>query len=145
MSDVDPFEQPDKAKSISWKGAPIGATITGTVEGPAAKVQAKDFETGEPAKWPDGNPKYSAVVNFTVDGELRSLWAIIPSALFKALADAQSAAGKKFDKGGKLTVRYTGDKPNEKNPRLAPAKQFAAKYEPPTESDPWATDDEPPF
>lgn len=141
--DEDPFAQREKTPAVSWADAPIGAEITMRLDGKANKVQQKDFETGQPATWKDGNPKYSAVVSGTIvagpnQGEKRSLWAPIPSALFAAIGAAQTKAGVRLDKDGLLTVRLTGRKPNEKNPRFKPSNQFAAKYEPSATSDPWA-------
>jgi hypothetical protein len=143
----DPFYRPDKAKSLSWKGAPVGAKVVMVLDGAATKVQSRNYETGKPDFWDDGNPKYSVVLTGDVKGKRRSLWAAIPSALFFALGDAQDKSGAKFGNGGELTVEYVGDKPNE-NPRFNASKQFTAKYVPPApsaeSSDPWA-DEEPPF
>lgn len=150
--DDDPFAERPKAKAISWSDAPVGAEITGVVDGPANKVHQRDYDTSEPMYWDDEKqkPRYQAVVNLTVDGEVRSLWAPIPSSLFSAISSAQSKAGVKIAKGGTLTVRVTGYKQNPDKPRRKPARQFAAKYVPGVESDPWASDapppdDEPPF
>jgi hypothetical protein len=79
----------------------------------------------------------SVVTQVEINGEKRSLWAAKPSALFAAIAKAQQDAGQTIAPGGTLTVRYTGDKANEKNPRLNPAKQFEAKYEPPAAFGDW--------
>ena len=104
----------------------------------------------------------SVVIYLEVNGEEMSLWALKPSALFIALGMAQKDAGARITPGGTLHVRFTGEKPNEKNPNLHPQKLYAAKYEPPVagsdEADPWeavgagaasqpaaSTADEPPF
>lgn len=132
---TDPFAGGESVPALSFKDAAVGTTHEGVVTAPAELVQGKDFETGEPAVWKnkDGStsPKYSVVLRLEVDGEERSLWAVKPSAMFAALKDAQTKAGKPFEVGGKIAVRYTGDKPNEKNPRLNAAKQYAVKYDPP--------------
>jgi hypothetical protein len=141
MTNPDPFASYDKVPALSFKDKPIGTSYTGEVLEEARLVQARDFETGERAAWPDGNPKMSAVVRLRVDGEERSLWAPKPSAMFTAIADAQKAAGKRITAGGTLTVTFTGEEPNRKNPRLNAQKLYSAKY---TESDAFA-DDEPPF
>lgn len=141
MSYDDPFASYDRVPALSFKNAAIGTSYTGEVLEEAKLVQARDFETGDPAFWPDGNKKMSAVIRLRVDSEERSLWAPKPSAMFKALADAQKAAGKRIAVGGALTVTFTGEEPNTKNPKLNPMKLYAATY---SESDPLA-DDVPPF
>lgn len=128
--DHDPLDY-DKAPSLSFNGKPIGTTYVGKVLAPASLVQSRDFETGDPATWPDGNPKMAVVIKLEVDGELRSLWAAKPSAMFAALVAAQKEAGQRIGEGGTLHVKYTGDVPNAKNPRLNAAKQYACRYTPP--------------
>jgi hypothetical protein len=141
---VDPFEAAERVPAVTFKDKPKSTSYTVTVRGNAEKVQGRDFETGELAVWKnkDGStsPKYSAVIPVTMeDGEDRALWAVIPSAMFAALQEARKQAGNKpFEKGGKLTVQYYDDKPNEKNPRLNPAKQYRARYEPPAPADVFA-------
>lgn len=136
---TDPFAGGESVPALSFKDAPIGKTYEGIITAAPELVQGKDFETGEPAVWKnkDGStsPKYSVVINLKVDGEDRSLWAVKPSAMFAALKAAAQKAGKPFEVGGKLAVRYTGDKPNEKNPRLNAAKQYECRYEPPAAPD----------
>lgn len=166
MTVIDPFEAAERVPAVTFKDAPIGTSYTMTVRGGAEKVQGRDFESGELAVWQnkDGStsPKYSAVIPVTMpDGEDRALWAVIPSAMFAALQEARKQAGNvPFEKGGTLVVQYHADKPNEKNPRLNPAKQYRAKYTPPAggpASDPFsaptaaappapaASDDSPPW
>ncbi len=143
---VDPFAGGDRTPALSFKGASIGTTFTCRVMGPAKLLQSRDYETGELATWPDGNPKMAAVVNVEVDGEERSIWAGKPSSMFTALKDAQKAAGKPFEEGGMLVIKYDSDKPNEKNPRLNPQKIYKARYTPPAPpapADPFG--DEAPF
>lgn len=128
---TDPFAMTSSSPSVSFKDAPIGTSYTGKVIEAPSLVQARDYESGDPAFWPDGNPKMTVVTKLVIDGEERSLWAPKPSAMFAAIAKAQQDAGASITVGGTLTVAYTGDKPNEKNPRLNPAKQYEAKYVPP--------------
>ena len=170
---LDPFDAPSKVPTVTFDKMPVGTTYELEVLAPADKAQGKDFETGEPAVWKnnDGStsPKYSAVLRVKVldaggnpnmaVGQERAIWATIPSAMFAALQEAKAKAGASFDAGGKLTVRYSGDKPNEKNPRLNPAKQYQARYvpgAPAPKADPFAStssqapaaapwDDTPPF
>lgn len=128
---VDPFAGGTSTPSLSFKDRPVGTSYTGVVVEIPKLVQARDFESGEPAYWSDGNPKMTVVTRLRVDGEERSLWAPKPSALFASIAAAQQAAGSTIAVGGTLTVTYTGDKPNEKNPRLNPAKQYTVTYSAP--------------
>lgn len=128
----DPFAD-DKAPALSFKDMPVGTAYVGTVTGLPKPVQSREFETGLPAVWPDGNPKMSVVINLDVDDEPRSLWAPKPSAMFAAIVAAQKAAGVRITLGGTLTVTYSGDKPNATNPRLNPAKQYTVVYVPPAD------------
>jgi hypothetical protein len=128
MSD-DPFDVPEKKPAVSWKGAKTGTVITGTVTDEAVEVQSRDFDTGEKATWPDGNPKMAVVVGLLIDGEKYNLWAPKPGSLFAALAKAHKDQGP-IKVGGKLKVRLSGQKPNPDKPRLNPQNLFQAKYEP---------------
>lgn len=130
MADAnDPFSGGDSYPSVKF--TTVGDTVTGTIAEAPSKVQGRDFESGDLATWPDGNPKMVVVVPLLVNGERMNLWAPDPSAIFKAIQEAKNAAGgSPLAVGGKLTVTFTGEKPNEKNPRLNPAKQFTASYSP---------------
>lgn len=147
----DPFATTESLPALSFKDKPIGTSYTGRVLDRPKLVQSRDFETGERATWPDGNPKMSVVTQLEVNGEKCSLWAAKPSAMFAAVAAAQQEAGTTITVGGTLTVTYVGDKPNEKNPRLNPQKQYAVKYAPPNAFETSQTSpqqqmsDEPPF
>lgn len=132
--DDDPFDKPDSRPSVSFKGAPIGATITCVVDGSPNKVQARDFETNKPAVWDDGNPKYTVATDVLVNDAPMTLWAQIPGSLFSAIAAAQTAAGAKIAKGGTLVVKLVGEKPND-NPRLNAQKLYEAHYTPPAAFD----------
>lgn len=129
--DEDPFGSGSPA--VSWKDVPVGTVVTMQVTDAAKLVQSRDFKTKEPATWPDGNPKMSVVINGTVNGEERSLWAPKPSALFAAIGDAQKAAGAngrphRLREGDTLAVKFTGTKPTSGDPQ----KLFAAKITPGT-------------
>lgn len=127
----DPLDY-EKAPSLSFRDAAIGTMYRGVITSRPKLVQSRDFESGEPKTWPDGNPVMSVVVILDVDGEARSLWAQRPSSMFAALVEAQKIAGAgPMQEGGTLYVKLVGEKPNSKNPKLHPAKQYAAKYEPP--------------
>lgn len=137
QSNDDPLSY-TKAPSLSFKDVPVGHVYKGTITKKPTLVQSRNFETGEPATWPDGNPKMSVVIQLDLNGEARSLWAPKPSAMFAALVEAQKVAGgQPMQEGGTLYIKFTGTTPNAKNPRLNEAKQYACKYEPPIHEDPF--------
>jgi len=118
--------------SVSFKNAPFGATYDLIVESDPSLAQSRDFESGELDTWPDGNAKMAVVIDVRVSGtgEERALWVAKPSSMFAAIGAAQKAAGAIIEIGGRLQIRYVSDIEN-KNPRLNPAKQYAAHYTPP--------------
>jgi hypothetical protein len=126
----DPFAGGTSVPAVSFKNAPVGATVILEVTERPELVQSRDYETNQPAFWPDGNPKMSAVVKGTVNGELRSVWAQKPSSLFTAIKQAQEQAGAAIEPGGVLTVQFIGEEPTD-NPRKAPRKLYSATYRPP--------------
>jgi len=134
--DIDPFADAESTPSLSFANAPVGTSYKFTVLEPAKLVQSRDYETGEPATWPDGNPKMSAVLVVEVDGEKRSIWARKPSSMFSALAKAQADAGARFEAGGAGTVTFASEKPHE-NKRFNAIKQYSATYQPPKPADPF--------
>ena len=127
---ADMFAGGDTVPSISFKDAPIGASVTGVVTVAPSLVQSRDFKTGQPAFWPDNNPKMSVVTRILASGEERGLWAAKPSAMFAAIAEAQKAAGALIAVGGTLTITLTGTKPSD-NAQMSPQKLYAVAYVPP--------------
>lgn len=128
----DPFAKTERNPSLSWKDKPVGTRYVCKVLERPTLVQARDFETGEKATWDDGNPRMTAVVAVEVNGEKFSLWAPKPSSMMSAIQNAQADAGAgPIEPGGTLTVEYIGDEPNRTNPKLNPAKQYRAHYQPP--------------
>jgi len=136
----DPFaDQPEddsedpfaivKTPAVSFKDAPVGTKVVCRVTSKATFVQARDFDTNEPATWPDGNPKMCGVIQVEVDGERRSIWAQKPSSMFNAIAEAQMAAGQRIAPGGTLVITLTGTKKNS-NPKLADQKLYSVEYTP---------------
>lgn len=133
------FDGGTKTPSLSWKDLPVGSVFTLEVLEAPKLLQARDFDTGEPAFWDaqKTQPKQSAVVNVKVIsgphsiGEERSVWAQKPSSLFQAIAAAQSAAGALIQPGGTLSLRLHSEKPHE-NKRFNAIKIYEAKYAPPT-------------
>lgn len=129
---ADPFAGGESRPSVSFKDTPVGTSYTLKVVEAPQMVQARDYESGQPAFWPDGNPKMTVVTTVidTATGEEKSLWAAKPSALFRAMSDAQKTAGAQITPGGTLVVTFSSEKPNEKNPRLNPQKLYAVTYTP---------------
>jgi hypothetical protein len=122
----------ESAPSLSFKDAPIGTTYKGVITARPKLVQSREFESGNPKTWPDGNPVMAVVILLEVDGETRSVWAQKPSALFAALVTAQKAAGAgPMEEGGELWVRFSGEEPNKKNPKLHAQKLYQCRYLPP--------------
>lgn len=144
----DPFGESD-APAYSWKDKPVGHVVTLVVGETPKQVQSRDFKTKKPAVWDDGNPKYSVVINGTIDGEEYGLWMNKPSAMFGAIKEATKAAGKKgITPGDVLMVKFTGTKPTDGDPQ----KLYAAKLTPgtpPAAADPFGGstpgDDQPPW
>ena len=141
-ADYDPFADAVQVPSLSFRDAPIGTTYRGVITSLPVERQSRNFETGKPDVWEDGNPQISVVlrveiVNAAGEAEERSIWAKKPSSLYRALGAAQKAAGTRFALGGTLYVRYERQEPS-KNPKLSPQKIYTAKYEPPPAApDPW--------
>lgn len=131
MTYVDPFAGGTKTPALSFKNAVPGTAYTVVVSKLPELVQSRDFKTGEPAFWPDGNKKMAAVVTGTLpDGTEVSVWAPQPSSMFAAIAQAQKDAGAQIAPGGRLTVQLTGFKPSD-DPKKEPQKLYAATYQPP--------------
>jgi len=123
----------------------VGDSFTGTVQGPAVKLQTKDFDTEEPAFWPaKGNqepqPKMAHVVNLDINGETYSLWCPIPSDLnSKFLAAVKEAGVRNVAEGGTLTVKFIGEEPRQGGKKGYKKKLHEVTYSPP------ALDEDVPF
>lgn len=154
---IDPFAGGESAPAFTFPE--VGTTHEGTILEPPALVQGKDFNTGDPAYWPakpgqEPNPVMCAVLKIEqADGEVRSLWATKPSAMFVALKEAQRIAGKPFEVGGTIAIRFAGEEAHtdpDKIRRKLPAKKlYSAKYQPPAPVDAFADaskgSDDPPW
>jgi hypothetical protein len=126
----DPFDVPPSVPSLSFRDAPIGTTYVGKVVRLPSLVQQRDFESNELKFWPDGNPMMTAVFHVEINGEERSVWCPKPSSLFAAVVSAQGDNGQRMAVGDTITISFVGERPNETNPRLNPAKQYAVKIAP---------------
>jgi hypothetical protein len=92
---------------------------------------------GTPKTFDNGNPMWQVVITLLTeqredddDDGLRAVYA--KGQMLKAIGDAVRKAGEKgIEDGGKLFVRYVGDaEPTQRG--FNGAKQYIAKYEPPT-------------
>ncbi len=143
MTNEDPFNdtKPDPADDFFSGGAPsckfdaIGTMYSGTI---VAKemTQQRDLSTGEPAFWPDGNPKQMIVITLQTterdpqidddDGQ-RRLYVKKPSGMFAAI---KTALGKnKLVPGGMLKIKYVKNG-KKTNPAHNAPKEYIAQYVP---------------
>lgn len=149
MSDANDMLMQGGVPWFSFKK--LGTSYTGTVTSFTAR-QSRDFETGEFAWWDSEKtqPKEEVVVTMQtdlldpeVDGDTGARQLVVPkgSARMQALRAAIRTSGASgIEAGGVITITYTSDKPNTKNPRLNPIKQFEVVYEPPGLTDQGALD-----
>ncbi|MGK9225326.1 hypothetical protein, partial [Microbacterium sp. SA156] len=116
----------------------VGASITGTVKSAPRERQQTKFGTQEPDFWPNGDPKMQILIDLQTDrrddanddGE-RTLY-VASKNMKRAIGDAIRASGANdVLPGGVLSVTYTGNDPQSKNP-ANPAKLYTAQYTPPT-------------
>ncbi|USH45348.1 hypothetical protein SEA_RUTHIEJR_70 [Mycobacterium phage Ruthiejr] len=116
----------------------IGDTVGGKIVAEPTIEQQRDYGTGAPLVYDDGNPRMQMVITVQTDlcdpevpdddGQRRLF---VKGAMKYAIGQALKAAGKQQPEvGGELYVTYTHDG-EQKNPLLNPPKQFAARYTPP--------------
>ena len=119
-----------------------GKTISYAVQGEivdAGVTQARDYDTGKPLEWDDGNPQQQVrvVIQTTLsetpeDNGQRAIyikwWGDQRQALITAI---KSAGDTDIRVGGMFYAAYTSDKPNEKNPKLNASKVFEYRYQRP--------------
>lgn len=115
-----------------------GDSITGTIDVEPVARQQTDFTTGESLTWPNGDPRMQVVVTLATsqrdpsvedDDGLRAVY-VKGKSLTAAVREAIRKVGAKgLEKGGQLTVTYTGDGPAEKR-GLNPPKLYSAAYTP---------------
>lgn len=126
--------------STSAKFHNVGDTVSGTISEISDPMQARKYDDGSPDFWPSGDPVMQVKVTLdtsqrdpqiTDDDGKRALWVKQSSQVLYAIQNALKAAGADDLKvGGFLTVTYSGDDPNSKNPRN-PKKLYQARYEGP--------------
>ena len=122
------------ARSAAFKDH--GDRVWGTIMSAVVKQQT-DFTTQKPKFYDDGDPMLHVIITLLTDlseddedDGMRAVYA--KGQMLKAIRNAVSKAGAKgIAEGGRLVVQYTGDaEPKQKG--MSGAKQYFAKYEPPT-------------
>ena len=103
--------------SISFKDAKVGDAYTGIITD-LETAQVRNYETGDPEFWEDGNPKLQIVVtlateygdNVEDDGE-RKVY-LFGQKLQAAKAAMKEANVTKLEKGFTFTITFAGEKPS---------------------------------
>lgn len=124
-------------------GTPVGTVVAGTIT-KVDTLQVRNYETGDPEFWAEGEPKMqmrivvnTGVLDPSIDGDTgeRAIyvkwWGDQRNALLEAV---RQAGAKSIDEGGKFAAKFLSTKPTEsKNNRgrLADAKVFGYQYQPP--------------
>ncbi len=123
----------DRAPSISWKGAPIGATVEGVIVKTCTDqdvIHSTDPVSHTPLYYSDGSPKLALAVQLQIppseqfpDG-LGTLW--VRGQMAGALNSALAAAGRDVPTAGdKLAVTFESEKPS---PRGFAQKIYRVEY-----------------
>ncbi len=103
--------------SISFKDAKVGDSFTGVIT-ELETAQVRNYETGDPEFWEDGNPKLQIVVTLATeygdgaedDGE-RKVY-LFGQKLQAAKAAMKEAGVTKLEKGFQFTIAFVGEKPS---------------------------------
>lgn len=141
MPNSDTIHKQDPNDFLMGGGVPsasflrIGDSVTGTITETPTLQQQRDFTTGEPKVWDDGNPMMQLVVTLQTDqidhqiedddGRRR---VYLKNNSKKAVSDAVRKAGAKgLSIGGRLTMTYTANGEAAKK-GINPPKLYAAEY-----------------
>jgi uncharacterized protein with beta-barrel porin domain len=103
--------------SISFKDAKVGDAYTGTITA-LETAQVRNYESGEPEFWEDGNPKLQIVLTLATeygdgaedDGD-RKVY-LFGQKLQAAKAALKEAGLAKLEIGSTFTITYSGTKPS---------------------------------
>lgn len=139
MSADDFFNEgaPSAIGTIKAGGDRPGTPIGGPIVEIGDPVQQRDVTSGEPAFWPDGNPKMMLPItvqtdlrdpSISDDDGRRTFW--VSGNLKKAIGQALRAANAKLAVGGVLHVTFTGFGEAKQRGHNAP-RQWTATYTPP--------------
>ncbi|WP_134324696.1 hypothetical protein [Cumulibacter soli] len=111
------------------KNSPLGATVTGTIV-KAEIVQMRDFVTGNPETWDDGNPKNQVRIVLDVNGDKQAVYIKAWGVGTQNLKDAVHAAGMTdLDVGATFTATFESVIPSD-NPKFSDTKVFAYGLKP---------------
>jgi hypothetical protein len=118
----------------------FGDQVAGTIDDDPIATQQTDIDTGTPLTWNNGDPRMQVVVTLATDlrddsedDGLRKVY-IKGKSMTAAVRDAVRKAGAKgLERGGQLTVTYTGDGVAERR-GLNPPKLYSASYAPPSQA-----------
>jgi hypothetical protein len=125
---------------VPWaKFDDYGDQVTGTITEEPRVRQSRDYDSNEPAFWPDGGPVTELVITLQTterdpaveDDDGKRLFVVNSQAKKGALREAvRQAQAKGLAAGGRLQVTYTHDaEPTKRGKRGA--KQYQARYAPP--------------
>ena len=112
----------------AYKFEAVGDTAVGIVD-KIDKLEDRDPATGQPKRWPDGNPMYVYVFELRdpATGEAQSLW--VRGHMVKAIREAVKEAGHGTPMGLLLKVRFDSlGEPKAKG--FNPPKLYKVKAEP---------------
>lgn len=120
--------------SISFKDSKIGDSFTGTITA-LETAQVRDFDSNEPKFWDDGKPQLQVVLTLDTeyadptnpeDDGTRKLYLV--GAKLTAMKAAVKEFGQPVAVGQKITITFTGEKPNA-NKRFNATKLYGVKLE----------------
>lgn len=105
--------------SISFKDAKVGDSFSGTITD-LETAQVRNYETGEPEFWEDGNPKLQIVVTLAteyidpdLDGDDGSRKVYLFGQKLTAAKQAMKDANvSKLEKGFGFAISFIGEKPS---------------------------------
>jgi hypothetical protein len=121
----------------------IGDSISGTITAEPEVRQQTDIQSGKPATWDNGDPKYQLVITLQTtlraddeDDGIRGVYIkgskrAGTRSLHDAVATAVRNSGADgLAKGGVLTIRFVGEEPSQTR-GFNPRKLYEANYVPP--------------
>jgi hypothetical protein len=137
MSNIDDWMS-GGTKVPAFKFDTVGDAVVGVVLD-ASVMQCRDYRTNELEWWDDAKtqPKEQLVVTLQTslndggedDGQ-RRIYAKKPGEMLTAVHGVTLGTGKPLRPGGRLAVKFTGERPHE-NPRFNAVKLYEAAYEAP--------------
>lgn len=127
--------------AVKFPDGAFGTVIGGVITSDPRMQQQRDYTSGEPVVYQDGNPAMQMVITVqtdlrdpAIDGDDGQRAFYVKGQMRQAIGEAlRKANARKPERGGRLLVKYIEDKPTTlKNGKPGnPQKIYAAKYEPP--------------